>query len=132
MERRTIMKLRQIFTINVVCATFFGLTCLFVPQWLFSLYGSELGDAGVYMTRLGGAAYLAFATLTWLARNAESKEMRLNLALALFIQDLIGVIVSIHGQITGVMNWFGWSTVFVYLFLALGYGYFRFFKPSAA
>jgi hypothetical protein len=126
------MKLRHIFTVNVVCAAFFGLTCLLVPRWLFSLYGSELGEAGVYMTRLGGAAYLAFATLTWLARNAEAKETRLNLALALFIQDIIGLAVSLHGQFTGVMNLVGWSTVLVYLFLALGYGYFRFVKPSAA
>jgi hypothetical protein len=84
------------------------------------------------MTQLGGAAYLAFAMLTWLARNAEAKETRLNLALALFIQDIIGVAVSIHGQFTGVMNLVGWSTVLVYLFLALSYGYFRFVKPSAA
>lgn len=126
------MKLRHIFTINVFCALFFGLTCLFVPRWLFSLYGSELGEAGTYMARLGGAAYLAFATLTWLARNAKAKETRLNLALALFIQDIIGFVVALQGQLTGVMNLIGWSTVFVYLFLALGYGYFRFIKAEAA
>jgi hypothetical protein len=67
-----------------------------------------------------------------LARNAEAKETRLNLALALFIQDSVGLAVSLHGQFTGVMNWVGWSTVLVYLFLALGYGYFRFVRPDAA
>lgn len=126
------VKLRHIFTINVFCALFFGLTCLFVPRWLFSLYGAELGEAGTYMTRLGGAAYLAFATLTWLARKATAKETRLNLALALFIQDLIGFVVALHGQLAGLMNLIGWSTVLIYLFLALGYGYFLFIKTEAA
>jgi len=124
------MNLRMLFSINVPISAFFGATCLFVPNWFFSLYGVDLTPPGVFMTQLAGAAFLSFGVLVFLARSSESKEFRLALALALFIQDSIGAIVSISGQISGLFNILGWSTVAVYLFLALGYGYFRFVKPD--
>lgn len=126
------MNLRQLFTINVPISIFFGGTCIFLPNWLLSLYGVELTPAGVSMTQLAGAAFLAFGTLALVARSSESKEFRLALALGLFVQDLIGTIISIFGQVNGVFNVFGWSTVAVYGLLALGYGYFRFVNTDAA
>ena len=124
------MNLRTLFTINVPISAFFGLTCLLAPNLLFSLYGVELTSPGVFITQLAGAAYLGFGALAFQARSSESKEFRLALALALFIQDIIGVVISIYYQVTGIFNALGWTTVGVYLFLALGYGYFRFLKPD--
>ena len=126
------MNLRTLFSINVPISAFFGATCLFVPNWLFSLYGVELTPPGVFMTQLAGAAFLGFGVLAFLARSSESKDFRLAVALALFVQDSIGTVVSITSQISGLFNTLGWSTVAVYLFLALGYGYFRFVKPEEA
>ena len=125
------MNLRHLFTINVPISAFFGGTCILLPNWLFALYGVELTQAGVFMTQLAGAAFLAFGTLAFIARSSESKEFRLALALGLFVQDLIGTIISIIGQVNGVFNAFGWSTVAVYGLLALGYGYFRFINTDA-
>ena len=82
------------------------------------------------MTQLAGAAYLGFGVLVFQTISSESKEFRLSLALALFIQDSISVIISIYYHVSGTFNVLGWSTVAVYLFLALGYGYFHFFKPE--
>lgn len=124
------MNLRTLFSINIPISIFFGGTCLFWPNWFLSLYGVDLTPPGVFMTQLAGAAYLGFAVLAFHARASESKDFRLALALALFIQDFIGTIISIYGQITGLFNILGWTTVLVYLFLAIGYGYFRFLKPE--
>jgi len=125
------MNLRMLFTINVPISLFFGAACLLVPEWLVSLYGGELSPAGAYMTRLAGAAYLGFGALAFQARASKSTEFLLALALALFIQDSIGAFVSIYAQIAGQLNPFGWTTVALYSFLALGYGYFRFLKPES-
>jgi hypothetical protein len=97
---------------------------------LISLYGVELNEPGVFLTQLAGAAFLGFGVLAFLARSTDSKEFRLAVALALFVRDSIGTVVSVYGQITGLFNALGWTTVAVYLFLAFGYGYFRFLKTE--
>jgi hypothetical protein len=101
-----------------------------MPNLLFSLYGVDLTAPGVFMTQLAGAAYLGFGVLAFQARSSASKEFRLALALALFLQDSIGAVISIYYQVTGIFNTLGWTTVGVYLFLALGYGYYRFLKSE--
>jgi hypothetical protein len=126
------MTLRTLFAINIPISIFFGGTCIFLPNWLFSLYGVELNPAGEFMTQLAGAAFLAFATLAYLGRSSESKDFRLSLALGLFVQDSLGTLISVYGQINGPFNTFGWSTVVLYLILAMGYAYFRFVNPEAA
>jgi hypothetical protein len=124
------MNLRTVFSINVPISALFGITCLFVPKWLISLYGVDLTSAGAAMTRLAGAAFLGFGILAFVARSSPSEDFLMTLALALFVQDSIGAIVSIYAQISGVFNALGWSTVAVYLLLAVAYGYFRFLKPE--
>jgi hypothetical protein len=122
--------LRTLLTINVPISAFFGTSCIIVPNGLISLYGVELNEPGVFMTQLAGAAFLGFGVLAFLARSTDSKEFRLAVALALFVRDSIGTVVSVYGQITGLFNALGWTTVAVYLFLAFGYGYFRFLKTE--
>lgn len=124
------MKLRTLFSINIPISIFFGGVCIFLPNWFLALYGVDLTASGVFMTQLAGAAYLGFAVLAYLARSSESRDFHFALALALFVQDSIGAAISIYGQIIGLFNILGWSTVAVYLFLALGYGYFLFLKPE--
>ena len=52
--------------------------------------------------------------------------------LGLFVYDAIGFVVALAAVLSGVMNFFGWAVVGLYLVLALGYGYFQFKKPAAA
>ena len=124
------MTLRTLFTINIPISFFFGLTCLLIPEWLMSLYGAEISPAGAFMTRLAGAAYLGFGVLAYQARSTRSAEFALALALGLFVQDSIGAALSLFAQINGLFNALGWTTVVLYLLLALGYGYFRFIKEE--
>ena len=67
-----------------------------------------------------------------IARNVADANALGAIVLALLISDIIGVIVSLIGTVTGVMNAFGWSAVIIYLFLAIGFTYFRFKKPTPA
>ena len=69
---------------------------------------------------------LSFAVLTWVARNAPDSETRRAILLALFVGDSVGFVIALIGQLGGEVNVLGWSTVAIYLLLAVGFGYFRF------
>jgi len=125
------MKLSTLMVINAIVAFLFGLAFVFVAGTLMSFYGITLSPGGLVVARLFGAALLGYAVLTWFARKAGESEARRAIVLALFIGDAVGFIMALLGQLSGAVNALGWSTVAIYLLLALGFGYFQFVKPSA-
>lgn len=125
------MKLNTMMIINAVVAAIFGITLVLVPGQVVSIYGIEGTAALKYIGQLFGAALFGFAVLTWSARNASTSEARGAIVLALFISDGIGFVVALIGQLGNVVNTFGWSTVVIYLLLALGFAYFQFMKPAS-
>ncbi len=124
------MSLRTVFTINAIVAVLFGLAFVLAPAAALSPYGVTTDQAGLNISRLFGAATLGYAVLAWSARNAEDSAARRAIVLALFLGFAIGFFASLAGQLTGVVNALGWSTVAIYLLFALGYGYFQFSAPS--
>ena len=102
------MKLRLLFIVNMFFALFFGGSCYLFPRWVFSVYGLVPNDAAVWITRLVGGSILGFATLKWFGQKAASVETRRAIALALFIQDVIGCLASIEFQLGGTVITFGW------------------------
>lgn len=125
------MKLRHLFTVHAVMDLVFGLAMLLVPVPLMSLYGLALGPGGTLNTRLFGAAVIGFGLLSWFVRHAPESEARRAIVLAYFLACAVGFIASLVGQLSGVTNSLGWSTVGLYLLLALAYGYFQFTAPSS-
>jgi hypothetical protein len=125
-----LVKLSTLFTIFAVVSAIFGLTFVFVPELAMSFYGVAISPGGALVARLFGAALLGYAVLTWFARNAGDSDARKAIILALFVGETVGFIVALLGQLAGVVNALGWSTVAIYLLLALGFGYFQFIKPS--
>ena len=126
------MKLSTLFTINAIVAFLFGLTFVLVPGTAMSFYGITLSLGGIIVAQLFGASLLGYAVLTWSARNAGESEARNDIVLAMVLSETIGFIVALLGQLSGAVNGLGWSTVLIYLLLALGYGYFQFMKPSTS
>jgi hypothetical protein len=124
------MNLRNLFTLNLVFAIFFGVSCALLPGWVLQLYGLPASDAAIWTTRLVGGSILGFATLMWFGRTTSATEARRAIALALLVQDLVGLIASVEIQLTGSVNAFGWTSILLYGFLSLGYAYF-FFTTSA-
>jgi hypothetical protein len=118
------VKLRHLFTINLFIAIFFGLSCSLFPVWVIRLYGLQQNPAAIWTTRLVGGSILGYATLMWFGRRAESAGVRSAIALALLVQDIIGLLASLEIQLGGAINGFGWSNLVLYGLLALGYGYF--------
>ena len=122
------MNLRTVFTANAIVALVFGIVFLVVPGTGTGIYGAELSDAGLLVTRLFGAAVFGYSILTWLARNAEESEARKAIVTSLFIGWGIGFVVALIFQIQGVVNVYGWVNVAIYLLFTLGFGYFQFVK----
>ena len=122
------MKLQHLFTANLVFALFFGLSCAVFPAWVFQLYGLTGDPGGLWVARLVGGSILGFATLMWFGRKAAITEARRAIALALLVQDAIGLLASLDFQLTGEVNAFGWASLALYGFLTIGYAYFLYVR----
>ncbi|MDH3813715.1 MAG: hypothetical protein OEV48_04475 [Acidobacteriota bacterium] len=126
------MKLGNLFVVNAVIAGLFGLAFVFAPAQLLAQYGLVV-DAGFgLVAQLFGAALVGYAILTWLVRKVGDSEARRAIVLALFISDGVAFVLALMAQLKGLVNSLGWSTVAIYLLLALGFAYFHFAKPSEA
>jgi hypothetical protein len=126
------MKLKTLMLIKAVVCLVFGFLLLVFPNQLLTIMGASLGAAGLFTAREYGAALAGNLALTWYARDADKSKARRAIILDLFIYDAIGFIVTLFNVINGTLNWLGWGIVVVYLFFAIGYGYFWFAnKPEA-
>ena len=126
------MKLGNLFAVNAVIAGLFGLSFVFAPARVLAQYGLTV-DAGFgLVAQLFGAALIGYAILTWQVRKTTDSDSRRAIVLALFISDGVAFVLALMAQLKGVVNSLGWSTVAIYLLLALGFAYFHFAKPSEA
>jgi hypothetical protein len=126
------MKLQHLFTLNLFIAVFFGLSCAFMAGWVLQIYGLIPDEAALWTTRLVGGSILGYASLMWFGRRATSSDIRKAIAMALLIQDAVGLFASIILQLSGRANILSWSNPILYGLLALGYAYFLFIQPDAA
>ena len=125
------MKLSGLMTANAVISGLFGLGFLAMPAQVLSYYGMTSNADLDYMARLFGAALIAFAVLSWMAKGAGDSSARRAIVTAFVVGDFVGFIVALMAQLNGVVNTLGWSTVAIYLILALGFSYFAFGKTAA-
>lgn len=127
------MTLRNFLTAASIVAFAFGLGFVLVPLRLVSLYNVTLNAGGVLVGQLFGAALIGFGVLNWFARTVTDSKGLQAVVLANLVGDVVGFLIALLGQLAGVggVNQLGWSTVVIYLLLALGFAYFQFVKPTA-
>jgi len=124
------VKLSALFSFNAIVAAIFGLTAVLLPGLLYSTYGLT-SDAGAQLVaQFFGATLLGDMIIAWSSRNIDPGPMRQTLTLAFFVQGVIGVLISLIAQFSGVLNAFGWVNVVLTGIFAVGYGYFRFAHPE--
>jgi hypothetical protein len=118
---------KNFLTFASVAAFLYALGFVLMPAQLLSTYNVTLNEAGIIIARLFGAALLGFGVLNWAARSFGESETRAVLT-ANLVSDLVGLIFTLTGQISGAagVNSLGWSTVVVYLILTAGFAYLRF------
>lgn len=125
------MTLKLLFTINAVAASLFGLGFLLVPAPLLALYGLSPDPNLIYLARLLGGAVLGYGIVTWMARPADASPARRAIVFGYFVGFAASLVAALMGQLAGVVNAWGWSTVALYVLFTLGYGYFHFVKPTS-
>ena len=126
------MKFSTFLIINAIVALVFGIGFLLAPAFMVTTYGVSPGPAMNLVAQFYGVELVVVGLLSWFARNVQDSLARRSIILAFLIGDGIGVIISLIGTLTGVLNAVGWSAVIVYLLLALGFAYFQFMKPGTA
>ena len=126
------MKLGTFMAIAAVIAFIFGLAFILVPVQTMAMYGVTLDESGQWLGRFLGSAYIGIAVVGWFARNAAQNGALRAIVLGFFVLSITGLIVAVLDGLSGSGNALVWSTVVIYLFLALGFGYFQFKKPAGS
>ena len=101
-----------------------------MPAQLTGYYNVTLNEGCVFVAQLFGAALLGFGVLNWSGRHFTDDQAQQGLVNANLAGDAVGFVFALLGQLRGVagVNSLGWSTVVIYLLLALGFAYLRFFR----
>ena len=124
------MKFSTLMSIKAVICLFFGLGEVLLTTTLMTLYGTTYNPGGAFMAQLFGATFILLGILLWLMRNTSDPSTVKAFSMSLFLGDAVGFIVSLIAVLNGVVNALGWTTVALYLFIGLGFGYFWLKPPT--
>jgi hypothetical protein len=124
------MKFKTLMIIKAVVCLSLGVPILLVPEFVYYLFGTTLGPGGVFAAREYGAALIGTLLITWFARNAMISGARWSITLGLCVYDAIGFVIALIATISGVLGPLGWFAVVLYLFFAVGFGYFLIYSPK--
>ena len=126
------MRLSSLLVVAAIIGAAFGVAFVVASGPLLSVYGITLDKAGTLVAQLFGALLIGLAVLNWFARNVTDPEARQAVVYGNLVGDVIGFVVILIGQLGGIANAVGWSSVAIYLLLALGFAYVQFMQPRSA
>jgi hypothetical protein len=118
------MTIKTYFTILAVLSFLFGISFVFSPAQVLSNYGIETSPALALMGRLFGGVLLTLSVILWLAKDFRDEAAVRAVLLGALLGDVVNLVVATMGTLSGVSNPLGWSTVLIYLYGAVGAGYF--------
>jgi hypothetical protein len=115
------MRIASLLLVAGVLSLVFGLGFLLIPAALLPMYGIEPLPGTVVMARFFGVALLNLGVALYLVREVRDAAVQRGLVLAGVVGCTAGVAVALMGQLSGVVNAMGWSTVAIYGGLLLAY-----------
>jgi hypothetical protein len=95
-----------------------------VPEQVAASYGLVSSPSSVLTARLFGGALLAWGAILWAARTFRDESAVRAVLMATGVAEVVSLFVVIAGTLAGTMNTMGWVAVLIYLFGAVGCGYF--------
>ena len=119
------MNARTFFIVQAIVAIVFALGFLIIPRAVSHIYGAVSGPVAILAFRYFGVALLGIGLIFWFAKDVTDAEARRAILGGACIANQIGVVVSLWGTASGIMNGLGWTVVLLYILLAAGCFYFR-------
>lgn len=99
---------KTLLTVHVVVLAAYALPLLAVPVMFWGLYGIDVNAGTAVVIRILGGIVLGNAIFGWLAMDPDKASH----ILPVFAMEWgIMFIVSLQGQLAGLMNVLGWSNV---------------------
>ncbi len=118
------MRFKTLMTVKAIVCFILGIILLVIPGPSFSLMGVALAAGGIFAVREYGTSLLGIFVLTSIGRSVQKSKAREAIILALVLFDGIGFVLSLIAVLAGTLNAWGWIIAFIYLFFALGFGYY--------
>jgi len=123
------MNLRTLLVIAAVVALAFAFGLILMPAFMATTYGFGTSASEILLARFFGTELLVLGVINWLAKDSTGANARPIITGSL-IGNVVGTVIALMGTLNGVMNSMGWSSVAIYLLLALGFAYFQFMAPA--
>lgn len=123
------MSTKIFFTIISAIGIVFGLGYLLAPAQIAPIFDWKATPEVVLAQRFLGAHLLAWALIGWFARDYDAAPLR-GVLIAGVIGFTAGLVVTILGIQSGVINALSWPIAAAYLFGAAGSAYFLKFRPQ--
>jgi hypothetical protein len=119
------MRLKHWFIAQSIVSGLNALAFLLIPAQYWTLMGVRTHSQElILISRLFGAALLAFAVIGWMARFSMPTRARHAIVTALGIHHAAGLVLGLVAMSANLVNALGWAIVAIYLAFTLGYGYF--------
>ena len=118
------MSFRTLMVTKAVVCLVLGVPILVAPVFLYSLFGASLNPGGVFAAREYGASLIGNLLLTWFAKDVTEPTSRRAISLALCVYDAIGFVATLIALAAGALGFLGWGAAAIYLFFAVGFGFF--------
>jgi hypothetical protein len=118
------MDSRAFFMVQAVVATVYALGFLIIPRAISRLYGVVANADTILAFRYFGVALLGLGLIFWFARDTKDKDARNAILGGAGISNQIGLVVTLWGTTSGIMNALGWSVALLYAALIAGCFYF--------
>ncbi len=113
------MTYRTVATLSVILAVVYGLAALIVPSAIGSVFGITFDTIAEYETRLLGGAYVGYGIVNFLTRDTADPMTQRAVAAANGFAWAVSFVVSALGQVRGLSNSIGWTTVLLALLFTI-------------
>jgi hypothetical protein len=121
------MKLKTFLITVAIISCGCGITSLLVPAQVMSLFGVESNPAISLLAQFSGLGSVALGLVPWFTRNMELSKAKETIIPAMLICNVIGIIISVLGTLSGAIK-IGWLSSGLYTVFAVGYAWFLFSK----
>jgi hypothetical protein len=126
------MNVKMLLAVASVITVLYGIAFLLVPKAASAQFGITPDAATILADRFLAAALLGLGLVIWFVRVTTDPTALRGLLIGLSVGNAVGVVVAIWGNLRGITNAMGWSTVVIFGVLLAAYLYYLFTDSALA